>query len=84
MTHSIPHPAPTAARHHASASLAAQDRFLRIQQVSDLSGLARATIYQRMKLGQFPVQVRLGPTSVAWLASDINDWMQARLAASNH
>lgn len=82
MTHSIPHPAPAAAQ--ASASLAAQDRFLRIQQVSDMSGLARATIYQRMKLGQFPVQVRLGPKSVAWLASDINDWMQARLAASNH
>lgn len=84
MTHSIQHAAPTVARHHAAASFDAQDRFLRIHQVINMSGLARATIYQRMKLGQFPAQVRLGPKSVAWLASEINNWMQSRIAASNH
>ena len=84
MTHPTLHAAPTAARRHAAASLGAQDRFLRIQQVSDMSGLARATIYQRMKLGQFPAQVRLGPKSVAWLASDIQAWMQSRIVECSH
>ncbi|MPT26896.1 MAG: AlpA family transcriptional regulator [Achromobacter sp.] len=81
MTHAIQRPAPTTVRYHAGADLGAPDRFLRIHQVSDMSGLARATIYQRMKLGQFPAQVRIGPKSVAWLASDIQAWMQSRITA---
>lgn len=81
MMHSIQHSAPTTVRHHATASLDGQDRFLRIHQVSDMIGLARATIYQRMKLGQFPAQVRLGPKSVAWLASDVQAWMRSRISS---
>lgn len=81
MTHSIQQAASITARQHAAASLDAHDRFLRIHQVSDMSGLARATIYQRIKLGQFPTQVRIGPKSVAWLASDIQAWMQSRITS---
>lgn len=83
MTQSAPHAASAATPHH-SPGLAAQDRFLRMHQVCEMCGLSRSAIYGRIKLGLFPVSVRLGPKSVAWLASDINNWMQARIAARKH
>ncbi|EKT4554048.1 AlpA family transcriptional regulator [Pseudomonas putida] len=54
---------------------AATDRFMRIDEVISVTGLGRNTIYTRMRKGTFPRQVRLGPNSVAWLQSDISDWM---------
>lgn len=54
---------------------AATDRFMRIDEVISVTGLARNTIYRRMREGTFPRQVRLGPNSVAWLQSTISQWM---------
>jgi prophage regulatory protein len=54
---------------------ASSDRFMRIDEVTHITGLARNTIYRRMSEGTFPRQVRLGPNSVAWLQSTISEWM---------
>ncbi|AHC81977.1 DNA-binding protein [Pseudomonas monteilii SB3078] len=54
---------------------AASDRFIRIKEVISVTGLARNTIYRRMREGTFPRQIRLGPNSVAWLQSAISEWM---------
>lgn len=56
---------------------AATDRFMRIDEVVAVTGLARNTIYRRMREGTFPRQVRLGPNSVAWLQSAISEWMSS-------
>ncbi|MDZ3990395.1 AlpA family transcriptional regulator [Pseudomonas sp. Teo4] len=56
---------------------AATDRFMRIDEVISVTGLARNTIYRRMREGTFPRQVRLGPNSVAWLQSTISEWMSS-------
>jgi prophage regulatory protein len=56
---------------------AATDRFMRIDEVIAVTGLARNTIYRRMREGTFPSQVRLGPNSVAWLQSSISEWMSS-------
>lgn len=53
------------------------DRFLRVAEVVRVTGLSRNTIYRRMREGTFPLQVRIGPNSVAWLQSDISTWMSA-------
>lgn len=83
----------TSARHHVPQSSASiplgeasdtQERFMRIQEVSDVCGLSRATIYARMKAKTFPAQIAIGTNSVGWLASDINNWMQARIASRTH
>jgi prophage regulatory protein len=47
-----------------------------------MTGLARSTIYERMACGGFPRQIHLGPRSVGWLASDVEDWLAARIAES--
>ena len=42
------------------------DRLLRRPEVEALTGLARATIYQKMAAGHFPRPVKIGIRAVAW------------------
>lgn len=56
-------------------------RFLRIQQVMQLTALSRMTIYRLEIAGQFPRRRRLSGNSVAWLESDVETWAKARPVA---
>jgi prophage regulatory protein len=55
---------------------------LRLPQVKVRTALSRATIYKYIAAGWFPRAVRLGPRAVGWLASDIDSWIDKRVAAS--
>lgn len=50
--------------------------------VRAITGMARSTLYKAMKDGQFPPSISLGPRSVGWLESDVQDWLTARIALS--
>ena len=52
-------------------------RIVRRDEVSKLTGLARATIYKKVADGSFPAPIRLGARSVGWRLSDIVAWLQA-------
>ena len=52
-------------------------RIVRRDEVSKLTGLARATIYKKVADGSFPTPIRLGARSVGWRLSDIIAWLQA-------
>ena len=52
---------------------------LRRPQVEQRTGLARTTLYQYIKDGDFPAPVPLGPRAVGWLESDVNEWITARV-----
>ena len=52
-------------------------RIVRRDEVSKLTGLARATIYKKVGDGSFPEPIRLGARSVGWRLSDIVAWLQA-------
>ena len=52
-------------------------RVVRREEVTRLTGLARATIYKKVADGTFPPPRRLGDRAVGWRASDICDWLQA-------
>ncbi len=58
------------------------DRFVRLPVVLKLTGLSAATIYRLENDGQFPARKRLGKNSVAWLESDVLEWMYTRESAS--
>lgn len=55
---------------------------LRLKHVKARTGLARSTIYERIKMGGFPVQVSLGPRAVGWLESDIEAWIARQVERS--
>jgi len=41
----------------------------------NLTGLPKSTIYLKMKNKQFPSQLQIGSRSVAWLESEIQEWI---------
>lgn len=45
-------------------------------------GLSRSTIYTLMAAGKFPNSIPLGERSVGWLESDIDAWIDSKMAAS--
>lgn len=55
---------------------------LRIQQVMQLTGLSRTTIYEMMAKGTFPKQVQLGPRTIGWRVYDIREWLLTRQTAA--
>lgn len=54
------------------------DRLITRHEVEHLTGLARSTIYERLKDGQFPPAVSVGTRSVRWRLSDVRDWIETR------
>lgn len=59
-----------------------ESTILRINRVKARTGLARSTIYERIKEGDFPAQVSLGPRAVGWLESDIEAWIVRQVERS--
>ena len=59
------------------------DRLLRRPEVEALTGLKRATIYQKMAMGDFPRPINIGRRAVAWPLSVIDGWIQARKAEAS-
>jgi prophage regulatory protein len=57
-------------------------QFLRLPQVKQRVGLGRTTIYEKIKVGDFPRPVSLGPQAVAWLSSEVEEWMEERITES--
>lgn len=53
-------------------------RIIKIRDVIALTGLSRSSIYQAIKQGSFPVQVKLSARSSGWLRSEVVEWVQAR------
>ena len=58
------------------------ETFLRLPAVKNRTGFGRSHIYSLMKQGQFPRQIYLGPNTVAWLESEVSDWMKEQIRQS--
>ncbi|WP_276724440.1 helix-turn-helix transcriptional regulator [Pantoea septica] len=58
-----------------------QERFMRLPEVIHVCGLSRSTIYDLISRNAFPAQISLGGKNVAWAASEVNAWMNERIAA---
>ncbi len=54
-------------------------RFLRLNEVQERVGLGRTSIYKMMGEGKFPKPVNTLGRNVAWLDSEIDEWMMDRI-----
>lgn len=52
---------------------------MRLPEVMNLTGLSRSALYALVKKGDFPKQVQLGPRAVAWVSTDVENWLTARI-----
>lgn len=53
-----------------------EDRYLKVKEVAEICGMARATIYRAMERNQFPLQRQITEGRVGWLKSDIAEYMR--------
>ena len=60
------------------------DSFLRLPKVKQLTGFGRSQIYHLIKQGKFPKQIHIGPKSVAWLDSEVSEWLKERIRLSRN
>jgi len=56
---------------------------LRLPAVMKLTGLGRSTIYRMVAEHRFPCPVRITNRAVAWRRTDVDQWSDARPAATH-
>jgi prophage regulatory protein len=56
-----------------------KERFLRLSDVKERTGLSRSTIYLNISKNIFPRPISLGARCVGWLESEIDEWMHVRI-----
>ena len=57
------------------------DRLLMLREVEEVTRLRKATLYRMIKAGTFPRQIHLATQRVAWLRSEVLDWVAKQAAA---
>lgn len=55
---------------------------MRAAQVAERIGIHRVTLYAWIRAGNFPAPARLGPNTVAWRTSTVDEWIEERFAAA--
>jgi prophage regulatory protein len=55
-------------------------RYIRLPEVCARVGLKRSTVYRLIGLGKFPKHIKLSEHASAWIESEIDDFMIARIA----
>jgi prophage regulatory protein len=53
---------------------------MKLPEVKNMTGLGKSTIYEMMKDGRFPHNIKLGKRSVAWPSDQIEHWMNERVS----
>lgn len=56
-------------------------QLLKLKTVTEITGISRSYIYALAQKGQFPKPVKLTERSSAWVASEIQDWIESRIQA---
>lgn len=51
-------------------------RFLKLKEVMQKTALSRSAIYRKMNEDQFPQSISLGDRAVAWVESEVDEWME--------
>lgn len=59
-----------------------QDRLLTRHEVEARCRIARTTLYEMMRAGQFPCPIRIGARAVRWPQSGIESWIADRPRAT--
>ena len=58
------------------------NHLLRREEVENRTGLARTTIYRKMRAGTFPLPLKISERAVRWRSGDIDQYIESRPLAS--
>ena len=54
------------------------------QEVEQMVGLSRSTIYDKMRAGTFPLPLKIGAKAVRWRMSEIEEWVNSHERATGN
>ena len=54
-------------------------QIMRLQQVIELLRTSRSTVYKQVNKGTFPKPISMGDRAVAWVTSEVNEVINARI-----
>jgi len=57
-------------------------RLIRLPEVLERTGYGKAWIYRLINEGKFPAPVKIGVRAIAFIESEIDDWIQAVIETS--
>ncbi|EFF3971032.1 AlpA family transcriptional regulator [Escherichia coli] len=60
------------------------NNLLRLSDVMRRTGYGRAWIYRLISLGRFPKPVKIGSRFVAFIESEVDEWINQRIDASRN
>ena len=63
--------APTSGRNHVVLSA---------RQTVEKAGFSVATLWRKISSAEFPKPIQLGPNRVGWIESEVDAWIDARIA----
>jgi len=55
-------------------------RLIKLPEVKNRTGLGRSSIYGEIAAERFPSPIKIGLRSVAWIESEVTDWIERRIA----
>jgi len=59
------------------------DKVLRVQDVTQMTGLSKASVYRLIKLSDFPKQFKLGSRAIGWRMSSVKAWIDNRASQND-
>ena len=59
-------------------------QILKLLEIKKDTGLSGSSIYRMAKAGTFPKPIKLGERSSGWIASEVEQWLNERIAASRN
>jgi prophage regulatory protein len=57
-----------------------EERFLRLPEVVRRVGISRSSVWLWVRQGRFPEPIRVGPRVTCWRQTEIDRWIEARVA----
>ena len=54
------------------------DRFIREPECKRITGLSRTSRWRLERVGQFPKRRQISPGLIAWLESEVQEWLRER------
>ncbi|AGH74723.1 helix-turn-helix transcriptional regulator [Edwardsiella piscicida] len=55
---------------------------IRLSEVQRRTGYSKAWIYRLLKENRFPQSIKIGSRSIAFVESEVDDWINQRIAES--
>lgn len=56
-------------------------KLLKLKTVTEITGISRSYIYALAQKGDFPKPIKLTERSSAWVASEVQEWIESRITA---